>query len=162
MPLTEINDIETLKTLEGREVAVSDWVALTQDMVNQFASVTLDDQWIHTDVERCKTESPFGAPVAHGYLTLSMLPHLYNISFRLREDFPIHINAGLNKLRFIMPVVAGQRIRSRQKLISVSEVDGGWRVNWRVKIEIEGEKRAALITEAVLRYLRAGSSMSGS
>lgn len=151
MAIREIKDIEELKSLVGKEVAVSDWVEVTQERVQKFAEATGDFQWIHLDAERCKTESPFGAPVAHGFLTLSMMPYLDNISYRLAQEFKVQVNAGLNKARLIQPVVVGSRIRSRKKLIEVADMDGAHRINWKVTIEIEGEKHPALIAEVVMR-----------
>src|SRR5690349_2721496 len=126
MPLREIESIEELKGLIGQEVAVSDWVEITQERVARFAYATDDFQWIHLDVERCKKESPFGAPVAHGFLTLSMMPYLDNISYKLKQPFKIQVNAGINKTRFLQPVVVGSRIRSRKKLLEVAETEGGY------------------------------------
>ncbi|MBI1785662.1 MaoC family dehydratase [Candidatus Sumerlaeota bacterium] len=151
--MREVENIEELKSLIGKEVAVSDWIEVTQERINLFAKATGDDQWIHKDVERCRKESPFGAPIAHGYLTLSLIPYLDKISFRIKQPFKMTINAGINKLRFMMPVVVGSKVRLCKKLIAVASVEGGWRVNWRIRIEIEGQKNPACIAELVMRYV---------
>lgn len=152
MPVREIETIDDLKQLEGEEVGVSDWYQVTQEQINSFADATEDHQWIHVDVERCKKESPFGAPIAHGYLTLSLFPYLNSKAFALKQKFKMGVNYGLNKLRFMSPVPVGARIRNRLKLISVAPVNGGYQVNWKITVEIEGNEKPACIAEAIYRY----------
>ena len=151
MPIREVENIDELKKLEGEEVAVSDWLEVSQDRINKFADATGDHQWIHVDVDRCEKESPFGAPIAHGYLTLSFLPHLNSSALKIKQKFKMGVNYGLNKLRFMSPVKAGSRIRSRMKLISVNEVKGGWQINWKTTIEIEGQDKPACVAETISR-----------
>lgn len=152
MPVREVESIEELKKLIGQEVATSDWVEVTQQQINLFAEATQDHQWIHVDVERAKKESPFGGPIAHGYLTLSLFPHLISKAFRLNQKFKMGVNYGINKLRFMSPVPAGGRIRARMELTDVSEVKGGYQVAWNVTVDIEGQEKPACVAEPVYRY----------
>lgn len=151
MPKREIAGIEELQSLVGEEVAVSDWLEVTQERINRFADATGDHQWIHVDVERCRRESPFGAAIAHGFLTLSLISKLTYDSIALREAFPITINYGLNKVRFISPVPTGSRIRSRHRLLEVTPVPGGWHCRWQVTIEVEGSQKPACVAETLTR-----------
>jgi len=111
-----IDGIEELKTLVGQEVATSDWFEVTQSRINDFADATQDHQWIHVDVEKARTESPFHSTIAHGFLTLSLLPHLTAQALKVQGDFKMGINYGLNRLRFVSPVPAGSRVRARYTL----------------------------------------------
>src|SRR5215208_4403554 len=110
---------EELKTLVGQEVSKSDWFEVTQERINQFADATEDHQWIHIDAERAKADSPFKTTIAHGFLTLSLLPHLTSEAVTVRGKFKMGINYGLNRLRFVSPVVAGSRVRGRFTLQAV-------------------------------------------
>ena len=110
MSVRTIESPEALKDLIGQEVGTSQWKEVTQDMIDRFAEVTLDDQWIHTDVERCRKESPFGTTIAHGFLTLSLLSHLHRDSVRMEERGKMGINYGLNRVRFITPVRSGSMV----------------------------------------------------
>jgi acyl dehydratase len=152
MPLRIINGIEELKTLIGQEVAASDWLEITQSRINDFADATEDHQWIHIDVERAKTDSPFHSTIAHGFLTLSMLPHLAAQAFKVEGDFKMGINYGLNRLRFVSPVPAGSRVRARFTLQQVEDVAGGVQLTWSVTCEIEGGAKPALVAEWLVRY----------
>src|SRR5262249_22028913 len=143
LPKRELQDIQELTSLVGQEVAVGDWLEITQERINQFADATSDHQWIHVDPERCKRESPFGTTIAHGYLTLSLIPYLSQQSFAIRQPFRMGINYGSNRVRFTSPVPAGSRIRNRMTVIEVSDVSGGWQVRWQVTIEIEGKDKPA-------------------
>ena len=147
-----IEGIEELKTLTGQEVGASDWVEVTQSRINDFADATEDHQWIHIDVERAKTDSPFRATIAHGFLTLSLLPHLAAQAFTVRGDFKMGINYGLNKLRFISPVKSGSRVRARFTLQAVEDVAGGTQLTWAVTVESEGGAKPALAAEWLVRY----------
>ena len=118
-----INGVDELKSLVGEHIGYSDWVEITQDQVNQFADATDDHQWIHVDVERAK-EGPFGGPIAHGYLTLSLGPVLQTQVFRL-EGFSMGVNYGANKIRFPAPVPVGSKLRLGVKLLSVEDIAGG-------------------------------------
>ncbi len=132
--MREIASLDELKALVGQEVAVSDWVEISQERVNQFAEATGDHQWIHLDVERCKRESPFGGPIAHGYLTLSLLPMMMQNSVRM-TDVRMGVNYGLNKVRFPAPVPVGSKVRSRTTVVSVEDIPGGAQVTWLVTVE---------------------------
>ena len=147
-----INGIEELSTLVGQEVAVSDWFEVTQERINAFADATLDHQWIHVDVERAKTETPFGSTIAHGFLTLSLLPHLVAQALKVEGNFKMGINYGLNKLRFVSPVRSGSRIHARCTLQSVEEVTGGWQIIWAVTVETENAQKPSLVAEWLVRY----------
>ena len=148
--MREIATLAELKALVGQEVAVSDWVEITQERVNQFAEATGDHQWIHLDVERCKRESPFGGPIAHGFLTLSLLPMLMQNSVRM-TDVRMGVNYGLNKVRFPAPVPVGSRVRSRTTVLSVEDIQGGAQVTWQVTIEREGGDKPVCVAESISR-----------
>ena len=148
--MREIATLAELKALVGQEVAVSDWVQISQERVNQFAEATGDYQWIHLDVERCKRESPFGGPIAHGYLTLSLLPMLMQNSVRM-TDVRMGVNYGLNKVRFPAPVPVGSKVRSRTKVLSVEDIEGGAQVTWLVTVEREGGDKPVCVAESISR-----------
>lgn len=149
---------ETLKAeLEskvGTEVHVGPWLTITQERINTFAQATEDYQWIHVDPERAMRESPFGTTIAHGYLTLSMLPYL---SGYVNPEEPIYpeakwvVNYGINRMRFPHPVKAGDRVRVRTMLQAVEEVAGGLQIVSRMTIEIEGEEKPGCAAEVVYR-----------
>ena len=152
MPSRIIESIEQLKTMIGHEVAASDWLEVTQSRINDFADATEDHQWIHIDVERAKADSPFHSTIAHGFLTLSMLPHLAAQAFKVEGDFKMGINYGLNRLRFVSPAPAGSRVRARFTLQQVEDVAGGVQLTWSVTVEIEGGSKPALVAEWLVRY----------
>ncbi len=142
--------IETIAEFVGQEFGVSDWLTVDQERINQFADCTGDHQWIHVDVERAKRESPFGATIAHGYLTLSLLPALRTDVNIIPPGVPQMINYGLNRVRFIAPVRAGARIRKRVVLLAVEKQNnGGLLLKVQNTVEIEGEKKPALIAETL-------------
>jgi acyl dehydratase len=148
--MREIASLAELKALVGQEVAVSDWVQISQERVNQFAEATGDYQWIHLDAERCKRESPFGGPIAHGYLTLSLLPMLMQNSVRM-TDVRMGVNYGLNKVRFPAPVPVGSKVRSRTTVVSVEDIEGGAQVTWLVTVEREGGDKPVCVAESISR-----------
>ena len=113
---------DSLKDLVGQEIAVTDWFNVTQERIQQFADATLDHQWIHVDVERARRESPFKAPIAHGFLTLSLLPHFMHEALQIKQGVRLGVNYGLNRVRFVSPVRAGSNIRARITLQSQKEV----------------------------------------
>ena len=155
MPKREVADVQELKSLVGQEVATGDWMEVTQERIDRFGEATSDPQWIHSDVERCRRESPFGTTIAHGYLTLSLIPHLTQSSFGLRQPLAMTINYGSNKVRFVNPVPAGSRIRSRMTLLEVSDAPGGWQVRWLVTVDIEGNPKPACVAEVISRLYEA-------
>jgi len=152
MPIRIIEGIEELKSLVGQEVGASDWFEVTQSRINDFADATEDHQWIHIDVERAKTDSPFHSTIAHGFLTLSLLPHLVSQAVKVQGDFKMGINYGLNRLRFVSPVPAGSRMRARLTLQSVEDFQGGNQITWSVTCETEGGQKPALVAEWLVRY----------
>jgi acyl dehydratase len=139
-----------LPALVGQEVAVSDWITITQEQINLFAQATGDHQWIHVDVERAKA-GPFGAPIAHGFLTLSLIPKLFETSFMI-VDSRMGVNYGLNKVRFTAPVPVGSKIRGVVDIADVEDAKGGAvQVTTRITVEIEGSERPALVAEWITR-----------
>lgn len=139
-----------LKDLVGQEVAVSDWVPITQQQVNLFADATGDHQWIHVDVERAKA-GPFGAPVAHGFLTLSLIPQFFQNAVEIRGT-RMGVNYGLNKVRFTAPVPVGSRLRARMKLLSCEPIpDNGMQMAWEVTVEREGADKPVCVAESLSR-----------
>lgn len=148
-----INSIDEAQALLGTELGVSDWMTIDQQRVNDFAEVTGDRQWIHIDVERAKAESPYRTPIAHGFLTLSLIPALSKDNFRF-GNAKMAINYGLNKVRFLAAVPVGARIRVRSELADVTAVDAGT-VNLTVRhtVEIEGVDKPAAVAEMIARVL---------
>ena len=150
MPAKIFERIDDLKSLVGTEVYVSDWLTVTQERVNLFAQATDDYQWIHVDVERATRESPFGGPIAHGFLTLSLLAKFgveaVSITKKSRAA-----NYGLNKVRFISPVRVGARIRARGTLASFDSIPEGAQIVWSVTVELEGSDKPACVAEPVAR-----------
>jgi acyl dehydratase len=140
---------EALRALIGQELGVSDWLEVTQDLIDRFADVTGDHQWIHVDVERARREMPGGKTIAHGYLLLSLLPKLgagiYKLSWPSRS-----INYGSDKVRIVNPVKAGARIRLRQSLVAVEDgAPGAHRITVRQTLEIENEAKPAMIADTI-------------
>lgn len=148
--MREIESLAALKELIGQEIAVSDWIEITQERVNLFAEATGDHQWIHLDVERSKRESPFGSTVAHGFLTLSLLPMLMGQSISM-PDVKMGVNYGLNKVRFPAPVPVGCRLRGRIKLLKVEDIPGGAQLSWEVTMEREGGDKPVCVAESISR-----------
>lgn len=134
----------------GQDVAVSDWVTITQAQVNLFAQATGDHQWIHVDVERAR-EGPFGAPVAHGFLTLSLLPVFFDSAMTVRQS-AVGVNYGLNKVRFTAPVPVGSRLRAHLRLLSAEPIPGdGLQMCWAVSVEREGADKPVCVAESLVR-----------
>ena len=131
-----INSFEDLKALEGQELGTSEWQQVTQDMINQFADVTCDHQWIHTDVERAKVESPFHSTIAHGYLTVSLLPHHWNQVVDVR-NLKMQINYGIEKLKFGQPVLTGSYVRISAGVQSATDLRGVVKACIGIKMEIK-------------------------
>ncbi len=133
----------------GQQLGTSAWLTVTQAMINLFAQATGDHQWIHVDVERARTQMPGGQTIAHGYLTLSLLPKLTASIFHIRRRSR-GVNYGSNKVRFTQPVPAGSRIRAHVTLIAVDPVTDGQRLTMKVSVEIEGTDRPALVAETIV------------
>jgi acyl dehydratase len=142
--------IAELPSLKGQELGTSDWFEVTQDRVNTFADATDDHQWIHVDVERAKAESPFGGPIGHGYLTLSLVVPMYSQVLSV-SDAKMGVNYGLNKVRFPAPVPVGSRIRLTATLKDVEEIAGGLQLTIGAVIEREGGEKPVCIAELVFR-----------
>jgi acyl dehydratase len=152
--MATFNTISDLVACVGQEVAVSEWTQITQSQVNQFAEATGDFQWIHVDVERAKA-GPFGAPIAHGFLTLSLIPKFFDACIEVKEP-SMGVNYGLNKVRFMSPVPVGSRVRGRLKLAACEPVGGpggiaGVQMTWLVTVELEGASKPACVAESLGR-----------
>ncbi len=146
-----INGIEGLKELVGQELGVSDWHQVTQEEVNLFADATHDHQWIHVDIERCKRESPFGGPIAHGYYTLALGPALLAEIMRV-DGIRMGVNYGLNKMRLPSPVPVGARVRLRAKLNGFEPTQGGGDGTIALTFELENQSKPACAAEVIFRY----------
>jgi acyl dehydratase len=148
-----VNGIDELKALVGEITGPSDWREVTQADIDKFADVSGDHQWIHVDVERAKTDSPFGTTIAHGNLTLSMVDGFRDQLFR-SEGFKMGVNYGWNKIRFPAPVPSGTRIRASLETLSVDEVGDGWyQLVQRWTVEAEGNEKPVCVAESVVRLL---------
>jgi acyl dehydratase len=149
-----MHTFETLAELPprvGQEVAVSDWITVTQDQVQLFADATGDHQWIHIDVERARA-GPFGAPIAHGFLTLALLPQFFQMCVRAPQ-LRMSINYGLNKVRFPAPVPVGSRVRARIQLVACDPLEGGGvQIAWGVTVEREGSDKPVCVAETLTRW----------
>jgi len=142
--------LSELAACVGQEVAVSDWLTITQAQVNQFAEATGDHQWIHVDPEKAKA-GPFGGPIAHGFLTLSLLPKFFESSFEIVQS-RMGVNYGLNKVRFTAPVPVGSRLRARMTLLASEPIDnGGVQMVWQVLVEREGADKPVCVAESLVR-----------
>ena len=155
MPKRILDSPDSLKDLAGQEIAVTDWFNVTQERIQQFADATLDHQWIHVDVERALRESPFKAPIAHGFLTLSLLPHFMHEALQIKQGVRLGVNYGLNRVRFVSPVRAGSNIRARITLQSLKDVPpDGVEVVFNATVEVEGRDKPCCVAEWVARYYR--------
>jgi acyl dehydratase len=143
-------DISALAARVGEEIGLSDWFQITQERVDAFAGATLDHQWIHQAGPQADA-GPFGGPIAHGYLTLSLLPHLMANLPPLVENRRLAVNYGLDRVRFITPVRVGSRVRARASLAAVEPVEGGVQVKIGVTVELEGSARPAAAVETLSR-----------
>jgi acyl dehydratase len=151
-PYTHLRSLGELDSLVGKQLGVSSWRAVEQDHIDTFASATGDDQWIHVDVERAKKESPFGGPIAHGYLTLSLIIPMWGEVLKV-DSVTMAVNYGLNKVRFTSPVPARGRVRLNASLKSVETLPkGGVQVVVDGIIELDGSDRPAVVAEAVYRF----------
>jgi len=148
---TIVQGIAGLGETVGQHLGYSDYVEITQERVNQFAEATGDHQWIHVDVERAKRESPFGGPIAHGYLTLSLGPVLVPQVVRV-EGIRMAVNYGCDKVRFPSPVPVGAKLRVGVECLSVDEIEGGVQVKMRFTFEVEGAPKPACVAENLFRY----------
>jgi acyl dehydratase len=148
--MREFETLADLRTCIGQEVAISDWETVTQERIDDFARATGDFQWIHVDAERA-AKGPFGKTIAHGFLTLSMLPHFFQSTIVLK-DVKMGINYGLNRVRFTAPVPVGSELRARMKLISIEEIpENGAQMVWEVTFERKGSDRPVCVAESISR-----------
>jgi acyl dehydratase len=144
------DSLAELPPLTGQELAVSDWITVTQQQINLFAEATGDHQWIHVDEERAQS-GPFGGTIAHGFLTLSLLPVLVSQVYRV-DNVKMGINYGLNKVRFTSPVPVGSRVRGNVELVDVADAGGGAvQITTKITVELEGSERPAIVAEWLTR-----------
>ncbi|QQC65141.1 MaoC family dehydratase [Paraburkholderia ginsengisoli] len=150
-PAATFGNAEALRALVGAEPLVSDWLTVDQSRVDRFAEATGDHQWIHVDPERARRESPFGGPVAHGFLTLSLIPALLGKTVALEQR--MGVNYGLNRVRFTSPVLVGSQLRAKFAVQSVTDVDNaGVQVEWNVTLEQQGSDRPVCVAEFITRH----------
>jgi acyl dehydratase len=148
----QIESLDALSKMVGQEVAVSDWVEITQERINQFAQATEDFQWIHVDLEKAK-HSPTGGTIAHGFLTLSLVAGFSQRTIRI-GDVRMGINYGVNRVRFTSMVPAGSRLRGRFVLLNTEPIEGGLQIFWKVTVEREGSDKPACVAETIGRAYR--------
>ncbi|NLD76062.1 MAG: MaoC family dehydratase [Acidimicrobiales bacterium] len=152
MAVTTFNGIDELRSAAGTHLGYSPWVEVTQEQVDTFAEATGDHQWIHVDVERANAESPFGGPIAHGYLTLSLtnlfLPQVVDV-----QGVSMGVNRGTGKVRFPSPVPVGSRLRAGVELVAVDDVTGGVDTTMVITVEREGSDKPVCVVESLSRYL---------
>jgi acyl dehydratase len=152
-PVKVIKSIDDALAMIGEELGVSRWVDIDQSRIDTFADVTMDHQWIHVDVEKAKAESPYGATIAHGFLTLSLVPGVSKDNYRV-ENAKMGINYGLNKVRFLSAVTAGSRVRVRSELADAARVaDDTLNLTVRHTVEIDGVDRPAAVAELIARFV---------
>ncbi|MGH8223333.1 MAG: MaoC family dehydratase [Woeseiaceae bacterium] len=149
--MQRIRSIEDARALEGREVGVSDWIVIDQQRIDQFADATGDYQWIHVDAERAARELPEGKTIAHGYLTLALVPALTSAVVQV-DNLARAINFGCNKVRFYTPVTAGARVRARAVVLQARKRAGALHLTSQVTIEVEGERKPACVAETIGLY----------
>lgn len=148
---TVINSYDEFASYLGKPLGTSEWLEVDQDRINAFADATLDHQWIHVDVERAKAESPYKSTIAHGYLTLALLPHLWDEIVEV-NNLKMMVNYGMDKMRFGQPVITGSRIRMTAKLANIENLRGISKSYIDFTIEIEGQRKPALKGEAQFLY----------
>lgn len=146
--MLEVETPAAMKAHVGKSLGTSEWVLVDQAMIDKFADATGDHQWIHVDVARAKTEMPGGKTIAHGFLTLSLLPRLSALVYRIKKTSR-GINYGSNKVRFTAPVPSGSRVRLNQALKAVDDIAGGVRMTFESTVEIEGQSKPALVAETM-------------
>lgn len=146
------NSVSELAALQGQPIGASDWVSITQEAVNLFAEATGDRQWIHVDPERAAA-GPFGTTIAHGFMTLALLPRLHHTMFRVK-GITMAINYGLNKVRFPAPVRVGAEVRAHGSIVEVTDLGGGgYQVTLSTSVEVAGSEKPACVAESILRYM---------
>jgi acyl dehydratase len=146
-----LETLEQIRALTGQEAGVSEWLTVSQDRIAQFAAATEDSQWIHLDVRRAERESPYKSAIAHGFLTLSLLPAMVRQVIRYGGAVRMTINYGLNRVRFPAPVRSGARVRGRFRLLAADDVEGGLQLTWAVTVEAEGSEKPCVVAEWLTR-----------
>lgn len=149
-----LENIEQIEALAGQEAGVSDWVEVGQERIAQFAEATGDHQWIHLDAERACAESPYQSTIAHGFLSLSLLPTLARQVVQFGDGFRMTINYGLNRVRFPAAVRSGTRVRGRFRLAGTEQCEGGIQLLWAVTVEAEGSPKPCVVAEWLTRAYR--------
>lgn len=149
--MKKFNDLAEFVAAEGIQLGPTEWLEITQERVNLFADATDDHQWIHIDPERA-ADGPFGGTIAHGLLTLSLLPH-FTDQFYTVDNVAMAINYGYNKVRFIRPVRVGAKLRARAEISSVAQLDGAVQATLSTTVEIEGAEKPAAVAESIVRFI---------
>ena len=152
MPPLVVESPHSLRRFVGREIATTEWFSVTQDRIQQFATTTEDRQWIHVDPERAQRDSPYGTPIAHGFLTLSLASHFLQQAIRIGSGVRMSVNYGLNRVRFPSPVPADSRIRARFTLQGVNDIADAVEATFSVVIESENSEKPCCVAEWVIRY----------
>jgi acyl dehydratase len=155
MPAFIVETPRSLNEFVGQEVAVTDWFAVTQDRIRLFADAVDDQQWIHVDADRAKNESPYGATIAHGFLTLSLMSHFLKQAIQFQGGLKMGINYGLNRVRFPSPVIAGSQIRARVSIQSAKEIQNVFQVTFSVVAECRETSKPCCIADWIVRYYTA-------
>ena len=149
MAILEVKDFKAFRELEGKAIPTGDWLTITQDMINDFAKATMDFQWIHVDVEKAAKYSPFKKPVAHGFMSVSLLARLLGDSIRVKSA-KMGVNYGLNRVRFPSPVLVDSRLRLQGEVLKIEDYgDNGLKVTWNCEVEIEGSEKPACVAEFI-------------
>lgn len=146
-----IKNLDELATWMGREVGCSEWIAIEQDRIQKFADATGDQQWIHIDAERAALESPYKSTIAHGYLTLSLLPMIFESCVRI-DGIGMAINYGLDRVRFPAPVLTGQRVRGRLTLDQLGPITGGVQAHWSATVDVQNGDKPVCVAQMLTRY----------
>jgi acyl dehydratase len=152
MPPIVLETLHSLKDFVGREIGTTEWLLVTQERIRQFAEATEDQQWIHIDPERARTESPYGATIAHGFLTLSLLSYFIRQTIQTPPGVRLAVNYGLNRVRFPAPVRAGSEIRARLTLQSLKNFPDGIEATFGVSVECKGAAKPCCVAEWIVRY----------
>ena len=152
MPPIVLETLHSLKDFVGREIGITDWLLVTQERIRQFAEATEDRQWIHVDPERAQRESPYGATIAHGFLTLSLMSYFIKQTIQIPRGVRLAVNYGLNRVRFPAPVRAGSEIRARLTLQSLKDFPDGTQAIVGVSVECKGAAKPCCVAEWIVRY----------
>ena len=152
MPPIVLETLQSLRDFVGREIGTTDWFLVTQERIRQFAEATEDRQWIHIDPERARNESPYGATIAHGFLTLSLLSYLIKQAIQIPRDVRLSVNYGLNRVRFPAPVRAGSEIRARVTLQSLKDLPDGVEAVFGISVECKDSAKPCCVAEWIVRY----------